>query len=95
MSDLPLDYRAQLDLRAELARIDRDRAESQKLIAEGEKLQAEQRKLIAEDLKLAAEQRKLFSEGRKLNRDRWLAPLVLLASLCGGVIVAVISHVWR
>jgi len=67
MSDLPADYHAQLDLRAEIARIDRDRAETQKLIEEAQKLTAEQRKLLAEDLKLAAEQ-------RKFDRERWLAP---------------------
>jgi len=33
----------ELDLRAELARIDRDRAETQKLIAESQKLSAETR----------------------------------------------------
>jgi hypothetical protein len=74
MSELPLDYRTQLDLRAEIARIDRDRAEAEKF---------------------AAEQRKLISESRKLDRDRWLAPLVLLASVLGGVIVAILGHLWR
>jgi len=56
MSDIPADWRDQLNLRAEIARIDRDRAESEKFIAE---------------------QRKLISESRELDRDRWLAPLVL------------------
>jgi hypothetical protein len=37
MSDIPADWRGQLDLRAELARIDRDRAETQKLFAEARK----------------------------------------------------------
>ena len=81
VSELPLDYRMQLDLRAEIARIDRDRAESDKLRQETEKFVAEQRKLI--------------SESRKLDRDRWLVPLVLLASVAGGAIVAVIGHLWR
>ena len=40
MSDLP-----PLDLRAELARIDRDRAETHKLMREAEKLRAEEHKL--------------------------------------------------
>jgi hypothetical protein len=35
--DIPQDYRDQLDLRAEIARIDRDRAESNKLRAEERK----------------------------------------------------------
>jgi hypothetical protein len=46
-----------LDLRAELARIDRDRAETQKLFAEQDKLFAEQRKLGAETVKLRADAR--------------------------------------
>ena len=37
MSGVPIDYREQLDLRAEIARIDRDRAESEKLRAERDK----------------------------------------------------------
>jgi hypothetical protein len=37
VSDIPTDWRGQLDLRAELARIDRDRAETQKLLAERDK----------------------------------------------------------
>jgi hypothetical protein len=57
MSDVPADYRERLDLRAEIARIDRDRAESQKL-------QEETRKFVAE-------QHKLMAEGRKFNRDPW------------------------
>jgi hypothetical protein len=44
MSDIPSDWRGQLDLRAELARIDRDRAETQKLMRESEKFQAEREK---------------------------------------------------
>jgi hypothetical protein len=81
MSDIPADWRGQLDLRAELARIDHDRAETQKLMKESEKF--------------VAEQRKLMSESAKLDRDRWLAPLVLAASLLGGLLVAVASHVWH
>jgi hypothetical protein len=81
MSDIPADWRGQLDLRAELARIDRDRAETTKLTAES-------RKFIAE-------QNKLLSEGRKLERDRWLAPLVLLGSISGGLIATLIGHAWK
>jgi hypothetical protein len=54
MSDTP----AGLDLRAELARIDRERADTQKLYAETRKLLAERGKLDA--------------EGRKFNRDPWI-----------------------
>lgn len=41
MSDLPTDYRGQLDLRAEIARIDRDRADTEKLRAERAKFNRE------------------------------------------------------
>jgi hypothetical protein len=72
MSDIPADWRGQLDLRAEIARIDRDRAESEKLRQETEKFVAEQRKLIA--------------EGRKFERDRWLAPWLAIVTVTGGVL---------
>ena len=62
MSDTPKD---QLDLRAVLARIDRD-------LDESDKLRAEQRKLTAEAL--------------KLTRDRWLAPLLAIAAVIGGIL---------
>lgn len=80
MSELPLDYRTQLDLRAEIARIDRDRAETQKLIEESQKLTAEQRKLIA--------------EAQKLTWDRWLAPSLAIAAVIGGLlgVVSFIAH---
>jgi len=48
-----------------------------------------------ETLKFTAEQHKLMAEAAKLNRDRWLAPWLVLASVMSGVIVAVISHLWR
>ena len=60
------------DLQAIHARIDRDLAESSKLRAESEKFVAEQRKLIAEAL--------------KLNRDRWLAPVLAIAAVVGGIL---------
>jgi hypothetical protein len=41
VSDIPADWRGQLDLRKELARIDRDRAETQKLLAEATKFKRE------------------------------------------------------
>ena len=81
MSDIPPDYRERLDLRAEIERIDRNRAETQKLVQESGKFIAEQRKLLA--------------ESRKLDRDRWLAPWVLVASLSGGAIVAALGHLWK
>jgi hypothetical protein len=41
MSDIPTDYREQLDLRAEIQRIDRDRADMLKLQAEAKKFNRE------------------------------------------------------
>ena len=60
------------DPQAIRARIDRDLAESSKLRAESEKFIAEQRKLIAEAM--------------KLNRDRWLAPVLAIAAVVGGML---------
>jgi hypothetical protein len=88
VSDIPADWRGQLDLRAEIARIDRDRAESEKLRQETEKFVAEQRKLIAESSKFASEQQKLFAESQKLNRDRWLAPVLAVVTVLGGLLGA-------
>jgi len=51
-----------LDLRATLARIDRDRAETEKLLAETRS-----------------------AEALKLSLDRWLAPLIALATLVGAI----------
>jgi len=81
MSDIPDRFRDPLDLRAIIAKIDRDRAEDQKLQEETKKFVAEQRKLIA--------------EASKLDRDRWLAPFVIVASLLGAVVVALIGHFWK
>jgi hypothetical protein len=75
---------AAFDVRAQLARIDRDLAENQKLLAESGKL--------------FAEERKLFAEERKLSRDTGLAPwivavnvfTVLLAAIVGGIIARVV-----
>jgi len=61
-----------IDLRVTLARIDRDLAESAKLREETNKLVAEQHKLTA--------------EAAKLDRDRWLAPALAIASLIGGLL---------
>lgn len=60
-----------LDLRAEIARIDRDQAEIHKLMAEARKF--------------SAEQQKLFAEAAKLDRDRWLAPALAIAAVIGGL----------
>ena len=50
---------------------------------------------IDEAAKFRDEATKLRAEERKLDRDRWLAPLVLAASLLGGLLVAVLTHFWR
>ena len=76
MSDIPA---TGFDVRAELARIDRDLAESSKLRNESEKFIAEQRKLLAEEAKLQA-------EGRKLDRDHWFMPwLVGFSAVTTGI----------
>jgi cell division protein FtsB len=72
MSDLPADYRDRLNLREQiariddtLARIDRQREETQKFVTE---------------------QHKLIAEVQKLNRDRWLAPVLAIAAVIGGLL---------
>ena len=69
-----------VDLRALLARIDRD-------LMELAKLREESRKLNAEEAKLR-------SEARKLDRDRWIAPWLAITGLVGGV-VTVGGAIWR
>jgi hypothetical protein len=64
-----------LNLRAEIARIDRDHAETNKLIAEGRKLLAEQAKFVAEE--------------NKLWRGWRLAPWLAWLGLAGGVVTIV------
>ena len=44
MSDIPVDYQERLNLREQIARIDRQREETQKFVAEQHKLMAEGRK---------------------------------------------------
>jgi hypothetical protein len=80
---------AGLDLKATLARIDRDLAETQKSFAEQRKFMAEQGKLIAEQGKLQAEQAKFYAEQAKLNRDRYLAPWLALTGLVGGIVTVI------
>jgi len=83
MSDIPAD----LDLREQIARIDRALAETHKFQAETNKLQEEAQKLL--------------EEGRKYRRDRWLAPWTLGVAILGGVglgIVQLVAHLagwWR
>jgi hypothetical protein len=65
-----------IDLQAILAKLDRDRAETQKL-------QEETRKFVSE-------QHKLMAEGNKFNRDRWILPLTVLLTVAGSIVVGVI-----
>lgn len=72
-----------LDLRAELARIDRDRAETQKLTEETRKFTAEQHKLTREAEKFRAEEMKLWRDWRLAP---WLVVVSLVAAIVGGFI---------
>lgn len=76
----------QIDLKEQLARI-------QRMIDESDKFRAEQRKLIAEGEKLSAEERKLYAEGLKINRDRWLAPVMVIIAAIGAVTATIISTI--
>jgi Skp family chaperone for outer membrane proteins len=80
--------RAAIDVQSIIARIDRD-------LAESAKLREETRQFVNEAHRMEAERKKLEAEAAKLQRDRWLAPLVLLASVAGGLVVAVLNHVWK
>lgn len=77
MSDIARDA---LDIREQIARIDRTQAEMQKLNAETQKFVAEQSKLSA--------------EAGKFNRDRYLAP-ILTAAAVGGVVSAIVPTLLR
>jgi hypothetical protein len=57
-----------------------------RMVNESLKFQAEQQKLIAEQLKFNAEQQKLLAEQLKLSRDRWLAPVLAIAAVVGGLL---------
>lgn len=76
MSDLPADYQERLNLKDEIARIERNQAETQKL-------QEETRKFVSE-------QHKLMAEGHKYNRDRWILPLTVLITAFGSIIVGLL-----
>ncbi len=81
-----------IDLREQLARIDR-------ALAETHKFQQETNKLQAEGTKLLQEARKLGAEHDKLRRDWRLAPWLLAASVGGGVVASLLGqlaqHYWR
>jgi hypothetical protein len=56
-----------------------------RMLAETRKFSAEQNKLAEEAGKLSAEARKLAAEGGKLRGDRWLSPVIAVASIIGAV----------
>lgn len=91
----------ELDLREQLARIDREMSEGHKLKAETRTLD-EQRafnseRLIVERQKFIAEGQKLMAEARKLDREYWWFPWVQLVTLAGtsGAIGAIVSWLLR
>lgn len=75
-------------LREQIAWIDRAIAETHRLRAESDKFVSEQRKLIAE-------QTKLYVDPAMFIWDPWFACDVLVISIIGGAIVAVIDHFWK
>jgi hypothetical protein len=78
-----------IEMRAILARIDRDLAEQRKLREQSNKFIAEQHKLMAEAEKLRAEE-------RKLGRDPFLAPWLAIVGLIGGLIsIASLISRWK
>lgn len=89
MSDMPADCRASLGRRTVVAEMDRK--------------QDETRKFVSGQHKLAALDQKPSSEGRKLDRDRSLAPWVIVLSalselvvapISGGVVGAIVERSW-
>jgi hypothetical protein len=72
--------------------IDKDRFDAAEMLAriehrlaESDKFRAEQNKMTAEMQKFGAEQQKLYAEGLKLQRDRWLAPVIVVATITAAV----------
>jgi hypothetical protein len=76
MSDIPA--RDPIDLQAILARLDRDRAETQKLQEETQKFVAEQHKLMA--------------EGNRYNRDRWILPVTAAFSALAIIVAGIMAR---
>jgi hypothetical protein len=62
-----------------------ERLSLDEIISRIERQQAETRKFSNESIKLAAETGKLIAEAGKLTRDRWLAPVIAVASIIGAV----------
>jgi prepilin signal peptidase PulO-like enzyme (type II secretory pathway) len=76
----------ELDLREQIARIDRAMIETEKLAAESRKLSAEALKLSAEQLKLSAEQLKLAAEAQKIGWDIRFAPYLAIAAVIAALL---------
>jgi len=74
-----------------------DRLTIDEIISRIERQQAETRKFANESIQLAAETGKLIAEAGKLTRDRWLAPVIAVASIIGavGASVAAIGALMR
>jgi hypothetical protein len=89
----------ELNIREQIARIDRSLAETHKFQAETDKLFEEGRKMFAENRKFQAQRDKLFEESRKFRRERWIlvAGIVTAASAFVGSIggVAVFQTLLR
>lgn len=98
MSDVASERLERLNLDDILARVERQQAETRKFVAEQGKLYAEQQKFAAEQGNLAAEREKMLIETLKIGRDRWLAPVIVLATVVGafgGTFVAFASLMRR
>ncbi len=72
------DIPSELILRDTYARIDRQLAET--------------RKFSEESIKLVAAAHKFNAEASKLGRDRWLAPVIAVASTIGAVAASIAAY---
>jgi len=54
--------------------------------ADREEYLSKLRRMNAETEKFVAEQRKLIAEAAKLDRERWLAPVLAIAAVVGGLL---------
>jgi hypothetical protein len=86
VSDLPPDDRTQFDLRVEIERLERARADTQKLLTEVGKLNADVLRVGTDTRTLQAEQAKLLAEQVKLQRESRLAPLLAWIGVIGGLV---------
>lgn len=82
-----------LDVREQIARIDRLIVEAAKFREETRRIDAEREKLREETRRIEFEREKLREETRKISRDQTLAPwqIVVTAMGTGGALVALIK----